>query len=199
MQASERLRLVSMPSGPAAPAGAISGPTVQAGIGGGHNFVDAGGDAKFDVPPPVPFVATMGTAFWSMKAVHAGDISPVGVVVSSARGFYEGVVVPVKDWAIDMHGDGPHRDHSEAMSGALGTVVLTVIMPGESSVAEATGPVATRDLAQQIANVARFPMNFKRTITLLETKEGPTLVAGGASDLSAAQTQLARQLEHRTG
>jgi hypothetical protein len=93
-----------------------------------------------------------------------------------------------------MHGDGRHRDHSEAMSVALGTLVLTAIMPGGGGVVEATGPVAARDLAKQIANAARFPMNFKRTISLLETKEGPTLVAGGASDLSAAQTQLAMEL-----
>ena len=156
--------------------------------------MDAGGNASVDVPPAVPFMSTLGTGLWDMKAVHAGDISPVGIVVSSVRGFYDGVVVPVEDWAVDMHGNGPHRDHSEAMTGALGTVVLTVIMPGEGSVVEATGPAATRELAQQIANIARYPMKFKRTITLLETKEGPTLVAGGASDLSAAQTQLAREL-----
>jgi hypothetical protein len=53
-------------------------------------------------------------------------------------------MVPVKDWAVDMHGDGRHRDHSEAMSGALGTVVLTAIMPGEGGIVEATGPAATR-------------------------------------------------------
>ena len=55
-------------------------------------------------------------------------------------------------------------------------------------------PAATRGLAQQIANVERVPLNFRRTIALLETKEGPTLVAGGATDLSAAQVQLAKQL-----
>ncbi|MEO7590568.1 MAG: RHS repeat-associated core domain-containing protein, partial [Byssovorax sp.] len=194
VQAAERQRLVSMPTGPSAPAGAISGPVVNAGTGGRHVYVDAGGGASVDVPPPVPFMTTLGNGVWNMKAIHAGDISPVGVVVSSVRSLYEGVVVPVKDWAIDMHGDGPHGDHSEAMAGAFGTVVLTAIMPGEGSVVEAAGPAATRELAQQIANVARFPMNFKRTITLLETEEGPTLVAGGATDLSATQIQLARQL-----
>jgi hypothetical protein len=56
------------------------------------------------------------------------------------------------------------------------------------------GPAATRTLAQQIANAARFPMNFKRTVTVLETQEGPTLVAGGASDLSAEQIELAERL-----
>jgi hypothetical protein len=139
-------------------------------------------------------MTTMAKAVWNMKAIHAGDISPVGVAVSSVRSLYDGVVVPVKDWAIDMHGDGPHRDHSEAMSGALGTVVLAVIMPGEGGVVEATGPAATRELAQHIANIAGYPMKYRRTITLLETREGPTLVAGGGSDLSPAQTQLAIEL-----
>lgn len=37
-------------------------------------------------------------------------------------------------------------------------------------------------------------MSFKRTVTVLETAEGPTLVAGGASDLSAAQIDAARGL-----
>jgi hypothetical protein len=37
-------------------------------------------------------------------------------------------------------------------------------------------------------------MNVNRTITVLETAEGPTLVAGGASDLSAAQIAAARRL-----
>ena len=144
VQAAERQRLVSMPTGPSAPAGAISGPVVKAGTGGRHVYEDAGGGASVDVPPPVPFLTTLGTGVWNMKAIHAGDISPVGVVVSSVRGLYDGVVVPVKDWAIDMHGNGPHRDHSEAMSGALGTVVLMAIMPGEGSVIETTAPTVAR-------------------------------------------------------
>ncbi|WP_437744453.1 hypothetical protein WMF39_05260 [Sorangium sp. So ce1504] len=49
------------------------------------------------------------------------------------------------------------------------------------------GAGATRELAQHIANVERVPMNFRRTVVLVETAEGPTLVAGGASALSAAQ------------
>jgi hypothetical protein len=56
------------------------------------------------------------------------------------------------------------------------------------------GPPASRELAQSIANVEKFPMNFKRTVAVLETREGPTLVSGGASDLSAAQEEFARKL-----
>jgi hypothetical protein len=103
----------------------------------------AGGDATIDVPPPVPFMTTMGAAAWNLKAFHDGDISPAGVVVSTVRGFYDGVVVPVKDWAVDMHGNGRHRDHSEAMSVALGTLVLTAIMPGGTTAAEAV-PAITK-------------------------------------------------------
>jgi len=44
------------------------------------------------------------------------------------------------------------------------------------------------------SSVERLPMNFRRTVTVLETAEGPTLVAGGASDLSAAQIAAARRL-----
>jgi hypothetical protein len=56
------------------------------------------------------------------------------------------------------------------------------------------GAGATRELAQHIANVERVPMNFRRTVVLVETAEGPTLVAGGASDLSAAQIAAAQRL-----
>lgn len=54
------------------------------------------------------------------------------------------------------------------------------------------GPPATRDLAMQVAKVEKRP--WVRTVTVLETREGPTLVSGGMSDLSAAQEQLARGL-----
>ncbi|XXY20353.1 RHS repeat-associated core domain-containing protein [Sorangium sp. So ce216] len=58
----------------------------------------------------------------------------------------------------------------------------------------ARGPAATRALAEQIAGVESFPLNVRRTVTVLETSEGPTLVAGGASDLSAVQFAEARRL-----
>jgi hypothetical protein len=84
------------------------------------------------------------------------------------------------------------------MAPVLGEVVLMVV-PGANALARGEslaprGPAATRELAQQIANVERFPMNFRRTVTVVETAEGPTLVAGGASDLSAAQVAAAQRL-----
>jgi RHS repeat-associated protein len=84
---------------------------------------------------------------------------------------------------------------------AVSTDVLSVVgvgvvlKAGRAGIAAAArGPAATRQLAQQIANVERIPMRFNRTVTVLETAEGPTLVAGGASDLSAAQIAAARRL-----
>jgi RHS repeat-associated protein len=59
--------------------------------------------------------------------------------------------------------------------------------------AAAEGPEATLELAREIAQAGPAPF-WIRAVTVLETKEGPTLVAGGASDLSAAQKALARQL-----
>ena len=61
--------------------------------------------------------------------------------LDGAIGFVEGldaqVVEPVKDWVTDMSDGGRMRDHSEAMTGALGTVVLAAIMPGEAAAVEA--------------------------------------------------------------
>lgn len=52
------------------------------------------------------------------------------------------------------------------------------------------GPRATLELAEIIQG--RTPLSAK-TIALLETLEGPTLVGGGESDLTAAQIALARE------
>jgi hypothetical protein len=60
--------------------------------------------------------------------------------------------------------------------------------------ATAEGPAATLGLAQEIANVESYLMRFRRTISLLETAERPTLVAGGGTGLSPAQVAMARQL-----
>jgi hypothetical protein len=54
-------------------------------------------------------------------------------------------------------------------------------------------PGATLELAQQIA-AEGTSTPWARTIALLETEEGETLVAGGATPLSAAQTALAENL-----
>jgi|HubBroStandDraft_4_1064222.scaffolds.fasta_scaffold33785_3 hypothetical protein len=74
---------------------------------------------------------------------------------------------------------------------AAGAFALPELL-GAGAIAE--GPAATLELAQEIANVEFYLMRFRRTIALLETAEGPTLVAGGGTDLSAAQIAMARQL-----
>ena len=49
----------------------------------------------------------------------------------------EPVYTATSDWVDDMgDGDGRMRDHSEAMTGALGAAVLPIIMPAESVVVE---------------------------------------------------------------
>jgi hypothetical protein len=85
-----------------------------------------------------------------------------------------------------------------AGTGVAGTAVKIAIENIPEVEAEATavvrGPTATRELAQQIANVENIPMRFNRTIAVVETAQGPTLVGGGASDLSAAQIAFARSV-----
>jgi RHS repeat-associated protein len=61
------------------------------------------------------------------------------------------------------------------------------------SAAPVPGPAATLELAEQIAREGSGAP-WSRTVSLLETAEGPTLVAGGSSNLSPAQAQLAQQL-----
>ena len=79
------------------------------------------------------------------------------------------VVEPVydatSDWVDDMgDGDGRMRDHSEAMTSALGGAALPFIMPGEGAVAQAVeaglpeleisvGKVP--DLAENISNALK--------------------------------------------
>jgi hypothetical protein len=73
-------------------------------------------------------------------------------------GLHATVVEPVIDWGADMHTASPGRmrDHSEAMTGALGTVVLAVIMPGEGAVVE-LAPALT-DGSQVTAQMIRTAM-----------------------------------------
>jgi hypothetical protein len=52
-------------------------------------------------------------------------------------------------------------------------------------------PKATLELARRIANVEKGSIRTSRTVVLIETKQGPTIVTGGASDLSPAQLALA--------
>jgi hypothetical protein len=64
--------------------------------------------------------------------------------------------------------------------------------PTESqSVPSPRGPIASYFPARRIADVEPPPMNNKRAVAVIETQEGPTLVAGGETDLSALQKQVA--------
>jgi hypothetical protein len=71
-------------------------------------------------------------------------------------------------------------------------VVLSLALSGRGPMPP--GPVATTDLAWVIAEVESGPMRTSRTVHLMETVEGPTVVTGGASDLSAAQILEAERL-----
>ncbi len=55
------------------------------------------------------------------------------------------------------------------------------------------GPAATEARAAQIQAAGPLPSRAQ-TVTLLETAEGPTLAAGGGTDLSPAQKAIAEQL-----
>jgi hypothetical protein len=88
------------------------------------------------------------------------------------------------------------------MAPVLGEVVLMVV-PGANALARGEslaprgaatprGPAATLDLAQQVGRAGGG--GPWRTVSLLETGEGPTLVGGGASDLSLAQKAFAERL-----
>jgi hypothetical protein len=92
-----------------------------------------------------------------------------------------------------------HHPRAAIISGSVGLAIpfvlaVAIALPELLGAGAAEGPAATLALAQRIANVERYPMRFKRTIALLKTAEGPTLVAGGGTDLSPAQIAMARQL-----
>jgi hypothetical protein len=63
---------------------------------------------------------------------------------------------------------------------------------GAGEAAATKGPAATLEVAQQVARSGGG--GWWRTVTVVETAEGPTLVGGGASDLTLAQKEVARQL-----
>jgi hypothetical protein len=106
------------------------------------------------------------------------------------------------EWAEAQNVQNLVENHPRAaiISGSVGLAIPFVAagafalpeLLGAGAIAE--GPAATLELAQEIANVESYLMRFRRTISLLETAEGPTLVAGGGTDLSAAQIAMARQL-----
>ncbi len=61
-----------------------------------------------------------------------------------------------------------------------------------TTTAAEAAPAATLDIAQQVAKAGGG--GWWRTVSVMETAEGQTIVGGGATDLSIAQKEFARQL-----
>ena len=77
--------------------------------------------------PPLPSQRTIA---WNIIKNNFPPVDWVAMVL-------EPVDAATSDWVDDMSdGDGRMRDHSEAMTGALGAAVLPIIMPAESVVVE---------------------------------------------------------------
>jgi RHS repeat-associated protein len=115
---------------------------------------------------------------------NPGTLTMVGAIaaplVAAAVAVGAEVAIPAAEMAAATHpgvvvfGTG--------MSAAQGN---TIIIGG--------GTAATLELAREIAAAGEGPV-WSRTVGLLETEEGVTLVAQGAADLSAAQKALAESL-----
>src|ERR1700678_3884097 len=86
-----------------------------------------------------------------------------------------------------------HGDVEAAAEGVTKLVLtgVTAVVAATAGGAPARGPPATLELALQVQG--NTPV-WHQAVTLLETAEGPTLVAGGETDLSAAQKALAGSL-----
>jgi hypothetical protein len=104
------------------------------------------------------------------------------------EGLHATVVEPVVDWAVDMHTASPGhmRDHSEGMAGALGTVVLAVIMPGEGAVVEALP--AFEEGAFSIIDWSGYPTGMARPT-------GPMRIISGSEYKLARETATAANRE----
>ncbi|MBB3020769.1 RHS repeat-associated protein [Microvirga lupini] len=88
------------------------------------------------------------------------------------------------------------KDDKSQIVGGVGVVIaaLAAGKVGGPGVALAAEDAELMQLANQVKNAERFPFRYFRTIAVSTTKEGPILVAGGASDLSAAQIAKAESL-----
>ncbi|TWT77302.1 hypothetical protein Pla123a_19600 [Posidoniimonas polymericola] len=84
------------------------------------------------------------------------------------------------------------QDHTYAV-GNVGLLVHNSCADPQKASAEVVAPKASPELAREIADVEKPPLNDRRTVAITETREGVTLVSGGASDLSEAQKRLARE------
>ena len=131
--------------------------------------------------------------------VNSHDLRP-GDVLLAADGTQRYVVrteqefvsgLPVVNLTIEQH-------HTFAVGGDALLVHNTAPCPDSAkpkvvdpNAVEA--PRATPQLAREIADAEKVPLNNRRTVAVTETREGPTLVSGGASDLSDDQKKLARE------
>jgi RHS repeat-associated protein len=97
----------------------------------------------------------------------------------------------------------PEFENVEVTNGDLvkgtATVAVSLVQPelGAGAIIEEQvairAPAATLAAAERIGALAEGPA-YTRTVGLLETQEGPTLVGAGASDLNAAQKALAEKM-----
>jgi hypothetical protein len=101
----------------------------------------------------------------------------------------ESVTHKTGDWEVfNLEIDGVHEYYVTERF-VLVHNALTNKMVGEGSAAENT------TLARQVADEAeQYPMKWKRTVSIVDTVEGPKVVGGGATDLDAAQVAKAKEL-----
>jgi len=149
-------------------------------------YRDAGSGSTVSASPPPQF--QLARQLFSLARVLEPRFD---AAVGAVESIHSQVVEPVIDWAADMgDGDGRMRDHSEAMAGALGTVVLSAVMPGESA---ALKGVSTIDTA-----LVRFTQNdvssrFSTGQTLNETISA---LQGPGGDALAQRIPAIRLFEH---
>jgi RHS repeat-associated protein len=82
-------------------------------------------------------------------------------------------------------------DHEDPILAAL--LLRGPGMGGGAGVVATKGPAATLELARKIAAAGEGPA-WARTVAVMETREGVTLVGAGARDLTAAQKTLAESM-----
>jgi len=181
-----------VPPRPANPATPPDGTTWQAGLVGPS--VQAGGDlgsTAGGVPGQNLSDALYYPGYFPVARLDMGIASPL---VNGSLNLVNGLANGANDlfgWALqpfDTYG-GEIISAETALPGggiAAGPTILLGNISRSIRLANASrGPAATLELAQEIATHA------KQTISIMETAEGPTLVAGGVRDLSAAQKALA--------
>ena len=189
MQAAERQRLVSMPTGPSAPAGAISGPTVNAGSDAAkwNPYTDEGrihqalfgGERGWQDPlePYKPalasFSASLVPGLNSYVVLNDPDASTAGKVFALGTDVLAVVGVGA---AIKVGGSGVRL--------GMGLLRRAVGTEGAAIIATSTEALAAR--ANQVHGVLHKIAQGQRTTAVLDTSAG-RIVAGGG-----------RNLEHRS-